>query len=84
MNDCVINFKLDTGADMNVLPYRYVKHIKNIEMKEYSGPVTAYDGNKLNYMGIAEIVVMCRNEISVQKFLIHEANHCCDWMHASR
>lgn len=70
VNDCIIEFKLDTGADMNVLPYRMLKHMKNVKLEKYSGPVTAYDGNKLDHMGTVELIVMCRNEISMQTFLV--------------
>ncbi|RYE25773.1 MAG: hypothetical protein EOP45_04440 [Sphingobacteriaceae bacterium] len=70
INGCIIRFKLDSGADWNVLPYRYLKKMKNVKLQKYDGPVTAYDNNALEIMGMVELVVMCRNEISVQKFLV--------------
>lgn len=70
VNNCIIEFKLDTGADMNVLPLRFLKHMKNVKLDKYTGPVTGYTGHKLSHMGTVDLIVMCRNEVTMQTFLV--------------
>ncbi|XP_036322132.1 uncharacterized protein K02A2.6-like [Rhagoletis pomonella] len=71
VNDCLINFKLDTGADVNILPYKYFKkYLKNTALDTGGLSPRSYSGADLDYKGIIECVVMCRNEIKILPFTV--------------
>lgn len=70
VDDTLINFKLDTGSDVNTLPYRFLKYMKNVQIDKTSSPLIGYGGQNVSQIGSANFIVMCRNEISVQKFSI--------------
>ncbi|XP_036347585.1 uncharacterized protein LOC118756963 [Rhagoletis pomonella] len=71
VNDCLINFKLDTGADVNILPYKYfIKYMKNTMLYEGGLPPRSYSGAELDYKGVIQCLVMCRNEIKTLQFTV--------------
>lgn len=76
INDQFIKFKLDTGADIGTLPYSLFKKLKNVTLEKLdtSCKVLAYGGNSLKCLGVIETVIICKNEISVSKFLIIEGD----------
>lgn len=74
INDRIINFKLDTGAEVNVLPLQYLNKLKHVQLKECLSRLEAYDGTQLKTVGVAEIICMSDNEISCQKFVVVETN----------
>lgn len=72
VNDQYIKFKLDSGADLSTLPLSIFKKMKNVKLErlpeEYQ--VLAYAGNKLNYIGVIEAVIMFKNVIACVLLLI--------------
>ena len=74
VENVVINFKLDTGAELNVLPLNFIKKMKNVNIRRYNNVVQAYGGNRLDVVGSADIVCCVNNEISMQSFVIIDTN----------
>lgn len=70
VHEIMIDFKLDTGAEVNVLPFKYLKHFDDIQLNNNSHKLEAYGGNKLITIGDMECVCMVQNEIAVLKFMV--------------
>lgn len=70
VEDVIIPFKLDTGAEANVLPLKYARKMKGLEMRETSSSVEVYGGSKLPIVGEADCVCMAGNNMSLQRFFI--------------
>ena len=71
----MITFKLDTGADVNVLPLRYLKFIEDVYLQKGGTPPQSYSGSDFKYVGTCECVVMCRNEITTLKFVVIDTQY---------
>lgn len=69
-----IKFKLDSGADVNVLPYRYLKelNIKN-EIKRCSITLQSFGGYKIKPVGMIEAEVETGGKIALITFVV--VNH---------
>lgn len=65
-----INFKLDTGAECNVLPESYLKYFKEFKIEKFDKSLQAYGGNELKVIGKLLLICSVKNEISNQEFLI--------------
>lgn len=70
VEDLFINFKLDTGAEVNVLPQSYLKYLKNIRLDKFEKSLQAYGGNELEVIGKITLICFFKNEISNQEFLV--------------
>lgn len=70
VNGKILDLKLDTGAEYNVMPFEIVKKLKNVELRKTDLILVAYGGNRLNLVG--EVVLECcfKNEISFEKFAV--------------
>ncbi|XP_031327272.1 uncharacterized protein LOC116158601 isoform X1 [Photinus pyralis] len=55
-NRLSVDFKIDTGADINVLPYNYYKtYFSRFSLKETNSVLIAYGGTKIETFGIVKI-----------------------------
>lgn len=65
-----IQFKLDTGADVNILPLRYLKKLKNVIVEESSEKLAAYNWTKIESIGEVDVICSVRNEKSRVRFIV--------------
>lgn len=73
LKDSFVEFKLDTGSQVNILSIDLVRKVdKNIEIKPTHLLLEAYGGQKIKPLGVCEIVTMYRNEITVEEFVVIE------------
>lgn len=71
----IFKFKLDTGAEVNVLPLEYFKKLKSVNIGKNEKIIEAYGGTKINTVGSVDLTCRCRNEISKQKFIIVDSDN---------
>ena len=57
-----------------MLPISYFAKMKNVILIESDSRVVAYDGSKLKLIGKITLIAVCRNDISMQEFLIINTN----------
>lgn len=76
INGVSINFKLDTGADINVLPMKYFEQVfRDIELEPLNSTVIAYGGFQLNAKGTLNVKCTPENREPVFiKFVVVETN----------
>lgn len=67
-----LNFKLDTGADVNVLPLKYLLKIglKETDLLSTNTKLTAYSGNTIQVLGKIYLRVSYKNKNYVLQFKI--------------
>lgn len=70
VEDTLINFKLDTGAEVNVLPVSYLKYFKGIVINKFNKSLQGYGGNELEVIGKVTLICSCKNEIVNLNFLV--------------
>lgn len=70
IDNSFIDFKIDTGSDINVLPLKYARKLKNTRIEECKRKIEAYDQRVLNQIGQCEKVCVVKNEIMPLKFVI--------------
>lgn len=66
----LIKFKLDTGADANVLPFKYLSDFNNINLIEPTNKLIAYNGSEIKTMGMVNLECIAKNTIAVQQFFV--------------
>ncbi|KAB0791866.1 hypothetical protein PPYR_03666 [Photinus pyralis] len=55
-NRLSVDFKIDTGADINVLPYNYYKtYFSRFSLKETNSVLIAYGGTKIETFGLGKL-----------------------------
>ncbi|GBL75327.1 Uncharacterized protein K02A2.6, partial [Araneus ventricosus] len=71
VNGNLVNFKLDTGAQVNVLPFEILHNWENIpRIKTNSRPILDYSNNQVPIIGELILTVKNTNSSSKCKFLI--------------
>ena len=70
IEDSLLRFKLDTGAEVNVLPYRYLKKLKNFKLRKNKNKLQAYGGTNIESLGQIQCVCLAKNSISMLTFEI--------------
>lgn len=72
----VVNFKLDCGADCNVIPFDLYQKLKlpmDI-LKRCKNQVRNYEGSKLNVVGYCMLEILLQNKICELEFVIIKVN----------
>lgn len=71
VNNKEINFKIDSGAMVNILPYKLFKltGLADGMIKSTSTVLNSYTGDKLNVMGVCQI--SCKHENSMNQHLLN-------------
>ena len=74
--DLSIVFKLDTGADINVLPINCITFLRNNNIIQHDDhiKITNYDGRPIKMLGYCYLRVMCKDRIETLKFYVVDAN----------
>lgn len=67
-NQCV-EFRLDCGADCNVIPLAIFQNMKlpNVKLRRVENEVFNYEGSKLNVIGSCSLDVMCKNQANPKR-----------------
>lgn len=66
----VITFKLDTGAQKNVIPYKLLT--ANVKIKKTNIKLTSYTGQEIKVIGIATLMINYREQIYKIEFVTAE------------
>lgn len=64
-----IKFKLDTGAMVNVLPSKFIQDYKNLIVRNSSEYLIAYNGTKIENLGVVELLCTFKSKTQMIKFL---------------
>lgn len=72
INECDIRFKLDTGADVNVLPLSYLNQIgiSEKDLLTKTCKLTGYSGSNIKVVGSCNFKVQYRNKTYILEFII--------------
>lgn len=72
INSCGIRFKLDTGADANVLPLRFLSQtgVQVNDLLPTGTRLINYSGQNLKVLGKCQLKVICKNKPYIAKFII--------------
>ncbi|XP_024889360.1 uncharacterized protein LOC112465838 [Temnothorax curvispinosus] len=71
INNSIVKFKLDTGADVNVLPLKIYNKVKKSKVKLESASIILESfGGKIKPLGIAELLCTIKDVTKKQKFVI--------------
>ncbi|XP_044756800.1 uncharacterized protein K02A2.6-like [Coccinella septempunctata] len=70
-----ISFKVDSGADVNVIPYvTYKSYFQNIKINESKIKLTEYTGTQINVLGYIDISVLFKSKKYDVRFFIAKTN----------
>ncbi|XP_055872154.1 uncharacterized protein LOC129923716 [Biomphalaria glabrata] len=67
-----VTFTLDTGAQVNILPYRIFKQLKRKKLLETTSKLTTYSGERLKVVGKAHIKCTVKSKTAIIEFQIVE------------
>lgn len=70
VNDVSIDCKLDTGAEVNILPIKLVERMKNVKWMQHEAILEAYGGFRLDSVGKIEAVTIVKNTITTLEFVV--------------
>lgn len=71
IKNSIINIRLDTGCDVNILPLYLLQRIdKNAKINNTSTVLRAYGGQKIVPKGECELICMFGNTVSQERFVI--------------
>ena len=65
---------VDTGADVNAMPYSIFKSIPNLVLIPTKGVLTSFVNDPVNYIGYTDVEVMIRNIPCPHRFYIMDAH----------
>lgn len=71
----IINFKLDTGADVNVLPLKYLNKLTTFEKKESNDKLVGYGGSNISLIAVIECKIFCRRNQTSMTFHVTNSSH---------
>ncbi|XP_048000292.1 uncharacterized protein LOC125237342 [Leguminivora glycinivorella] len=76
IGNTAVSFKLDTGADVNVLPHRFLSRIgiKDVELIQTRTKLTGYSGDPIRVVGKAMLKVVCRGNAYLLKCIIADVD----------
>ena len=69
-----VSFKLDTGAEVNVIPMKVFKTFQQVELKPTEVRLTSYTGQQLDVAGQAEFECSHKGKQSKLKFVVVKTN----------
>ena len=69
-----VSFKLDTGAEVNVMPMKVFKTFQQVELKPTEVRLTSYTGQQLDVAGKAEFECSHKGKQSKLKFVVVKTN----------
>ncbi|UYV70481.1 K02A2.6-like, partial [Cordylochernes scorpioides] len=70
VNGKEICFKLDSGAEVNVLPYTFTRQMKGLEIFQTNRKLTSYTGHEIKIKGIATLNCKTKNKTESLEFFI--------------
>ncbi|UYV61251.1 hypothetical protein LAZ67_1004109 [Cordylochernes scorpioides] len=70
VNGKEICFKLDSGAEVKVLPYTFTRQMKGLEIFQTNRKLTSYTGHEIMIKGIATLNCKTKNKTESLEFLI--------------
>ncbi|UYV77926.1 K02A2.6-like [Cordylochernes scorpioides] len=70
VNGKEICFKLDSGAEVNVLPYTFTRQMKGLEIFQINRKLTSYTGHEIKIKGIATLNCKTKNKTESLEFFI--------------
>ncbi|KAG1669986.1 hypothetical protein GQR58_017176 [Nymphon striatum] len=65
-----INFKLDTGAQCNVLPLHLIKTMKGVKIRNRAPKLISYSGNTIKTIGKADLELEYKQKFYIISFII--------------
>lgn len=76
INEHIINFKLDTGADVNVLPMRFLSSlgISVDKLLQSNTKLSGYSGDLITVIGKTHLKVYYKNKLYLLEFKIADVN----------
>lgn len=76
INNNNIRFKLDTGADANVLPLKFLSQtgVQQHDLLPTATRLISYSGQNLKVLGKCQLKVNCKNKPYIAKFIIVEVD----------
>lgn len=76
INESNVKVKLDTGADVNVLPLNIYNKVKksNVKLESTNMILESFGGNKIKPLGITELLCTIKNVTKKQEFVIVKAD----------
>ena len=69
-----VSFKLDTGAEVNVMPMKVFKTFQQVELKPTEVRLISYTGQQLDVAGQAEFECSHKGKQSKLKFVVVKTN----------
>ncbi|UYV63288.1 K02A2.6-like [Cordylochernes scorpioides] len=70
VNGKEICFKLDSGAEVNVLPYTFTRQMKGLEIFQTNRKLTSYTGHEIKIKGIATLNCKTKNKTESLDYFI--------------
>ncbi|UYV62865.1 K02A2.6-like [Cordylochernes scorpioides] len=70
VNGKEICFKLDSGAEVNVLPYTFTRQMNGLEIFQTNRKLTSYTGHEIKIKGIATLNCKTKNKTESLEFFI--------------
>ncbi|UYV62275.1 K02A2.6-like [Cordylochernes scorpioides] len=70
VNGKEICFKLDSGAEVNVLPYTFTRQMKGLEIFQTNRKLISYTGHEIKIKGIATLNCKTKNKTESLEFFI--------------
>lgn len=73
INDKIVTVMIDSGSQVNCLPYYLMKKIvKEEKIIKSSDTLEGYDGQKINHLGKCEFICRFQNKVNLETFYIVE------------
>ena len=75
VNDKLIEFKLDSGSEVNIIPYSIFKKVnKDSAMSSTTVILKTYGGHEIKPIGMCSFTCKYKNEVSLETFIIINQN----------
>lgn len=76
INNFSLDFKLDTGADVNIIPKKHLNDIgvKESDLTRSAVNLKGYSGDKIPVLGKCNLKVQCKGRPYILKFIIADVN----------
>lgn len=69
-----ITFKLDTGAEVNVLPKSLFKKLdKQFKLRPFLANIQSYSGHSMKHLGVVSLISIVKNIVTLIDFVIVDA-----------
>lgn len=76
VNNSLVNFKLDTGADVNIIPQKLLSKINVLQsdLLSTSLKLQGYSGSNITVIGKCYLKIIHKNNLYILKFIIAQVN----------